>query len=239
MESCFASCSRFTRTEEGGYVADYRDSGNWTSGHVGEGRLIGSNMGVGAPALSAWMGAGVSMTAADMRTLSLDTYGAIARRNYWAPLGCASFPAGIDLMSFDFGWNRGIWTSLAMMIQCLGIAQPSTMRLEPEAIVTAIHAISPDMLLKHVSTPGMKILQRALEVQVDGVAGTKTIGAFYLRQDLRMVAIILALSAAQVRSYRQLSNFQTYGRGWLARSARRQTAALSAAYEAISTIVQA
>ena len=239
METCFASCTSFTRAEEGGYVADCRDSGNWTSGHVGEGRLIGSNMGVGAPALSAWMGAGVNVTAQEMRTLSLDTYGAIARCNYWAPLGCESFPAGIDLMSFDFGWNRGIATSLTMMIQCLGIAQPPTMRLEPEAIVQTIHTVSPEVLLKHIPTAGMEILQRALGVQVDGVAGVKTIGAFYLRQDLRMVAIILALSAAQVRSYRQLNNFPTYGRGWLARSARRQTAALSAAYQAISAIVQA
>ncbi len=82
METCFTSCSAFTRAEEGGYVADRRDSGNWSSGHVGQGMLVGSNMGVGAPALLAWIGSGAQLTAEKMRTLSLSTSEAIAQHNY-------------------------------------------------------------------------------------------------------------------------------------------------------------
>ena len=44
---------KFVVREEGGYSSDSRDGGNWSSGRVGVGTLIGSNMGVGAPALIA------------------------------------------------------------------------------------------------------------------------------------------------------------------------------------------
>lgn len=234
METCFTSCSAFTRAEEGGYVADSRDSGNWSSGHVGQGTLIGSNMGVGAPALLAWIEGGGQLTAEKMRTLSLKTAEAIARHNYWTPLGCGALPAGIDLMAFDFGWNRGIGTSLSVMIECLELKPHRTSTTHPADIASAFQAASTGSMLRHISSDRVQILQRALGVQVDGVAGRETVGASGARPDLRGVAAILALSTAQVASYRQLRNFPTYGRGWLARWSRRQAAALFAAREEIS-----
>ena len=101
MEVCFESCLTFTRTEEGGYVDDARDSGNWSSGRVGQGRLIGSNMGVGAPALIAWMGPQAYVTAEQMKNLQPATYNAIASSRYWNPIGCGNVPAGFDLMLFE------------------------------------------------------------------------------------------------------------------------------------------
>ena len=239
METCFTSCSAFTRAEEGGYVADSRDSGNWSSGHVGQRMLVGSNMGVGAPALLAWIGSGGQLTAEKMRTLSLNTSEAIARRNYWTPLGCGALPAGIDLMAFDFGWNRGIRTSLSVMIQCLDPSQHPTPATHPAAIAEALQVASMELMLRRISADRVKILQRALGVQVDGIAGQETVRAFGARPDLRAAATILALSTAQVASYRQLANFPTYGRGWLARSDRRQAAALVAAHGEASVMALA
>ena len=233
METCFELCSTFTRMEEGGYVDDPRDSGNWSSGHVGQGTLIGSNMGVGAPALLAWEGTGTRLIAEQMRHLSQDTYKAIARTKYWTPLGGAVLPAGVDLMSFDFGWNRGIATSLSIMIQCLAIDKHQAIRLQPAAIVQAILTISSSVILLHIAPTGLQILQKAMGVLADGVLGKETAEAFAERRDLRIMAIILALSTAQVRSYRQLTTFPVYGKGWLARTARRQAAALSAAHQAV------
>ena len=200
--------------------------------------LIGSNMGVGAPALLAWEGTAAHITPEQMQRLSLDTYEAIARQNYWTPLGGEALPAGIDLMSFDFGWNRGVTTSLDVIMQCLGISEYHAVDLKPVLVAQAIQVVPPEVILRHLAAAQIQILQEALGVQADGILGGETIDAFSSRQDLRVMAIILALSTLQVRSYKQLTNFSIYGRGWLARSARRQTAALSAAYRTIPEKVQ-
>ncbi len=110
----------FTRREEGPYTDDARDSGNWSTGITGHGRLIGSNMGVGAPALIAWLGPKVAVTAVTMRQLSITTYLAIATAKYWRPLSCDSLPEPVALMVFDFGWNCGISTSARILQEALG-----------------------------------------------------------------------------------------------------------------------
>ncbi len=142
-------------------------------------------------------------------------------------------------MAFDFGWNRGIRTSLSVMIQCLDPDQHRTPAMHPAAIAEAFQIASPELMLRHISADRVQILQRALGVQVDGIAGQETIRVSRARPDLRGIATILALSTAQVASYRQLANFPTYGRGWLARSSRRQAAALLAAYGEMSVMALA
>ena len=232
METSFAACLAFTQAEEGGYVTDRRDSGNWTGGRVGQGSLIGSNMGVGAPALTAWMGPGVQVTAEQMRKLPLTTARAIARNRYWTPLGCETISAGVDLMLFDFGWNRGIMTSLNVLIRCLGMDRQWTEPLTPVTIDNALQQIPADVMLQQISADGVRILQRLLGIADDGIAGAETLKAFSEQPGLRAVAIILAISKAQIASYRVLANFPLYGAGWLARSARRQAAAISVTRQA-------
>ena len=227
MEACFESCLAFTRAEEGGYVDDARDSGNWSGGQVGQGRLIGSNMGVGAPTLVAWMGPQVYVTAEQMRDLQPATYSAIATARYWQPTGSGNVPAGFDLMLFDFGWNRGVSTSLDLLAKCLALADYQTGPMTPGLIDEALLKIPRMTLLEQIPKGGIMVLQRLLDVSVDGVVGPKTLDAFSVRQDLRATAGLLALAAAQVVSYKKLSNFSTYGAGWLARTARRQVAALA------------
>ncbi len=235
MEANFASCLLFTQAEEGGYVDDPRDSGNWTSGYVGQGSLVGSNMGVGAPAMVAWVAPEGPVTAAEMRDLPLSVFEAMGRSRYWQPLGCGMFPGGLDLMLFDFGWNRGIATSLNTLTRYFGISQAGSGPMPPASIVAGLQQVSPTALLQRLSNAGVRILQRLVGVQVDGVAGPVTTAAFEARPDLGVTAIILALSAAQVSSYRLLWNFSLYGAGWLARSSRRQTAALSLAQSMTAT----
>lgn len=232
METGFASCLVFTQGEEGGYVADRRDSGNWTSGQVGRGTLIGSNMGIGAPALLAWMGPNEPITAQEMRDLRFSTFEAIARAKYWGPLGCEMVPEGLDLMLFDFGWNRGITTSLNSLARCLGVGLPGDQPMTSAALADALQQIPAVALLRQLSTGGVRTLQRMLGVSDDGIAGPQTAAAFDTRQDLRVIALILALSAAQIASYRLLANFSVYGAGWLARSARRQMTSVFLAQQA-------
>ncbi|WP_428394123.1 glycosyl hydrolase 108 family protein [Lichenicoccus sp.] len=234
MEMSFETCLAFTRGEEGGYVADPRDSGNWTSGQTGQGVLVGSNMGVGAPALLDWMGPGASVTAEQMRSLPLSTYEAIARSKYWTPLGCAAMPSGLDLMAFDFGWNRGPGTSLALFARCIALETHRDALDEETPVTTALDALPPRTLLNRIAASRIKLLQREMGVRIDGIVGPQTLSAFERREDLRVTALILALATAQTTSYRALSNFSIYGSGWLARTARRQAAALAAAQQASS-----
>ena len=180
METCFTSCSAFTRAEEGGYVADPRDSGNWTAGQVGDGDLVGSNMGVGAPALAAWMGPGVT-------------------------------------------------TSLNLLIRCLAVGKPQADLTQTLAAVRALESTLPESILPQICRSDVVILQGKLGIKPDGFAGPETTKQLTARPDLYVTALILALSSAQINSYRRLANFPIYGAGWLARTARRQAVALTLA----------
>ena len=50
-KSSFDVAQKFVAVEEGGYTDFRRDKGNWTSNHIGEGLLIGTNHGISAPTL--------------------------------------------------------------------------------------------------------------------------------------------------------------------------------------------
>ena len=186
-------------------------------------------MGVGAPALAAWMGPGARLTAEQMRKLPLSTYEAIARCKYWSPLQCGALPSGVDLMMFDFGWNRGVTTSLDLLSRCLSTGQSQIDSTQSLAAVQALQSVLPVSILPQVSRSGVLMLQDRLGIKEDGIAGPETAKQLAARPDLYVPALILALSSAQINSYRRLTNFSIYGAGWLARTARRQAVALSLA----------
>ena len=119
MNASFTAATTFTKGEEGGYTTDPRDSGNWSSGVCGQGTLIGSNMGVGAPALCSWLG--TTPTPAYMKALPVATYNAIATARYWRCMGCDQLPAGIDLSVFDSGWNRGDGSAVRLLQELVGV----------------------------------------------------------------------------------------------------------------------
>ena len=186
MNTTIDAALAFTKREEGGYTNDRRDSGNWTSGVVGKGILMGSNMGVGAPCLVAYNARNrlkLTMTAATMRGLSPTLYKAIATSEYWHLMSCDLLPIGVDLMVFDYGWNRGNSNS--------------------------IHE-----------------LQETLGVDSDGDFGPASQAAMASVNDL--ASFVQTLGEVQTEHYQALDNFATYGKGWLARTARRQATALEA-----------
>ncbi len=227
MISEFTACIAFTQAEEGGYVSDPRDSGNWTGGQTGVGRLIGSNMGVGAAALERWFGTSTKVTAALMRALPLATYEAIALEEYWQPMHCPVLPTGLDLMVFDFGWNRGCMTSVNILLRSLCLAPSCLDDMDGVALAAALQAVPLPTWLRGIPFAGIMTLQAMLGLHVDGIAGPLTLAALLARPDLRIRLAILVLANAQVLSYRQLGNFGTYGAGWLARSSRRRISALA------------
>jgi len=67
-------------------------------------------------------------------------------------------------------------------------------------------------------------LQEAVGTAADGFIGAVTLG-FAGRED--PAALVECLAARQEAHYRALPGFATFGRGWLARTARRRDAALA------------
>jgi len=231
MQASYAPTTAFTRAEEGGYTNDPRDSGNWSSGQTGIGTLIGSNMGCGAPATIAYMAKvqpGVVVTAAWMRALPASVYDGMARAGYWAPLQGDRLSAGLDLACFDFGWNTGIGSAAKRLQWLIGAVQdgqigPKTLGLAASCPLTPI--------ARALSQASAETLQDRLGVPVDGDVGPVTLAALAAAPDpvIRPVVLLLGLGEAQAAYYRSLSNFPTYGAGWLARTARRVAAGLQLA----------
>lgn len=227
MQDVFISCLDFTRKEEGGYTSDPEDSGNWSTGLVRQGRLIGSNMGVSAPTLISWVGRddAEGVTAEIMRALPEPTYQAIAKARYWRSLSCDSLSGPVALMVFDFGWNVGVATSARLAQSVFGLGGGRVDGDLGPKTIAAVGALQWPGLLPKLDPGSVKILQNACDVAADGVAGPATLGALAKRPDLLSVGLALALGCAQTAFYRKLPNFSIYGNGWLGRTARRVSAA--------------
>lgn len=121
----FPPCFTFTVDAEGGYSDDPNDSGNWSSGEVGVGTLIGSRFGISAPTLIDWEGrhGGVEVTAYYMQNLPLYTAKTIYMARYWNVVNGESLPLGVDLAVWDFGVNAGCRVS-AKELQTVVGAEP-------------------------------------------------------------------------------------------------------------------
>lgn len=206
----------FVTHEEGGYTADRRDDGNWSSGHAGEGVLIGSNKGVGAPAAIGFMHK--MLTASWMRSLPSPVQRGIFGI-FWRQVSGDAMPAGLDLMLADHGWNRGARTSVMVLQRLLDIEADGS--AGPDTLATVSRWRCTDVLPSMID---VRALQRHCGMIDDGLWGEKT------RQALSFLPageqLLVCLYAAQVRDYKRLDNFGTYGRGWLARAERRLSAGI-------------
>ena len=222
----FDVCLNFTRVEEGGYTCSPADSGNWSTGLAGQGRLVGSNMGVSAPPLISWLGRDADAVDQEvMKTLSEVTYQAIARARYWRSLGCDGLAPAVAMMVFDYGWNVGVGKSARLLQATLGL-QGSAIDgdLGPQ---TQTAASSPNwtFVLAKLSQSSIKRLQAECGQAQDGIAGPETLSACLKRPALWPLVVALRLGEEQIEAYKQLRNFELYGKGWLDRTDRRVDAA--------------
>ena len=225
----YAAATAFTIAEEGGYTGSSSDSGNWSSGICGVGTLIGSNMGCGAPATIAYMEEtepNVTVTAAWMQALPRAVYDGMALSRYWEPMSCDGMPAGLDLSSFDSGWNVGIGTAAKQLQAILGAKQDGEIGPLTLGLISTI-PLAP--IAHGLGSTDAALLQRRLGVTADGSIGPVTLAALAAQPDQRVPLLLIALYEKQAAYYRSLFNFSTYGAGWLARASRRLTAALALA----------
>lgn len=229
MQANYAPTTAFTKVEEGGYTADPRDSGNWSSGITGQGTLIGSNMGCGAPATIAYMARvqpGFVVTASWMQTLPQAVYDGMAETGYWTPLQGNQLPAGLDSACFDFGWNTGIGSAAKRLQWLVGTSQDGQIGPETLARIAAC-PLAP--IAQALSQADAANLQRHLGVTPDGDIGPITLASLAAQPTIRPVVLLLALGEAQTAYYRSLFNFSIYGGGWISRTQRRIAAGMTLA----------
>lgn len=143
----FGACFTFTVGAEGKYSDTPEDSGNWTGGAIGSGRLVGSCYGIAAPTLIDWLGAknGHLVTAEYMRNLSLTTAKTIYNVRYWNALRAESLPLGVDIVVFDFGVNAGCHESAKELQTVVGASVDGV--IGPLTIAATNHYWSTDIVL--------------------------------------------------------------------------------------------
>lgn len=98
MKPDFNEAFKIIIGHEGGYTADPRDRGNWTTGIIGKGELRGTKWGIAAHA----------NPTLDIRSLTLDDARRIYQERYWRALGADALPAPLALVAFDTAVNSGV-----------------------------------------------------------------------------------------------------------------------------------
>jgi len=122
----FEIADKLTRRSEGGYTGDQDDNGNWTGGKKGVGVLIGTNYGISAPVLMAYLG--IVPTILEMKNLSKETVEKIYIKNYWNPIrGDEIQNQDIANDIYDMSVNAGVGTSIILAKRARNIKETSKM----------------------------------------------------------------------------------------------------------------
>ncbi|WP_431281837.1 glycoside hydrolase family 108 protein [Humitalea sp. 24SJ18S-53] len=106
----FDRCVAMVLEKEGGFSNHPRDRGGPT------------NFGITLKAFADFneMDA-ASVTEDMMRNLKVEEAREIYRAKYWTAANCDALPPGVDLMTFDFGVNAGVRTSIKMLQELAGV----------------------------------------------------------------------------------------------------------------------
>lgn len=128
----FHKCVEIILRHEGGFAEHPDDPGGAT------------NFGITHKTLAAWREVD-KCTREEVRTLPIDEAKEIYRAQYWNALNCDNLPAGVDLVTFDFGVNAGVGRSARMLQDVVAVEQdgqvgPITVgaanQIDPEFIIT-------------------------------------------------------------------------------------------------------
>ncbi|KKS77438.1 MAG: hypothetical protein UV51_C0007G0036, partial [Candidatus Woesebacteria bacterium GW2011_GWC1_42_9] len=103
----FTIAQTLVKRAEGGYSNDARDPGNYTGGSIGSGTLIGTNWGISAPVLKAYLG--YSPSVSEMENLPYSTAEKIYKAQYWNAIkGDTIQNQKLANMLYDTAVNMGV-----------------------------------------------------------------------------------------------------------------------------------
>lgn len=96
---------------EGGYSNDRNDPGNWTSGKVGLGKLLGTKFGLAAN----------TYPNLDIKNLTIDQAKLIYKKDWWDKLGADQLHPAIVYQLWDFAINAGKSRAIKELQQVAGV----------------------------------------------------------------------------------------------------------------------
>ncbi len=109
--SAYISGFAITVGNEGGLSLDSRDRGNYRSGVVGVGPVVGSKYGLSAAAYPTL----------DIPNVTLDTARAIYFTDYWLKARCDLMPGRLAATVFDSAVNNGVSGAVRLLQTALGL----------------------------------------------------------------------------------------------------------------------
>lgn len=131
----------FERTvgHEGGFTADPKDRGNWTTGVIGKGELKGTKFGISA----------MTYPNLDIKNLTVAEAKAIYKRDFWDAFNMGAFPGVLQFQLFDAAINHG-WRRVVPMLQrALGVTDDGIIG---PVTVAAMHMIDKnDLVMKFLA----------------------------------------------------------------------------------------
>lgn len=101
---------------EAGYQCDPRDTGNWTGGKVGQGKLVGTKYGISA----------ASYPEEDIFNLTVTRAMFLYKRDFWDVARLDELHPATALGVFDFGVNSGMHESVRVLQRCLALPEDGT-----------------------------------------------------------------------------------------------------------------
>lgn len=133
MKTNWPACIDFTLGFEGGYDANPKDRGNWTTGVIGKGQLKGTKYGIASHVYPS----------EDIKNLTRDQAIAIYRRDYWPKVAGDNQPDGVDLVTWDICVNSGASRALKIEAQALGsnIASAAVLASKARAVSDKVKLI--------------------------------------------------------------------------------------------------
>lgn len=132
----FNEAFNITVGHEGGYTANPKDRGNWTTGIIGKGKLNGTKYGVSA----------MAYPNVDIKNLSVEQAKVIYKRDYWDKAKCDQLPNGIRFHVFDCAVNSGVSRAIKTLQQALGVTADGI--IGPKTINASLKANQSELLKK-------------------------------------------------------------------------------------------
>ena len=139
MTPKFLRCVPVILHNEGGYQCDPTDPGNWTSGHIKEGELRGTNYGISA----------AQYPKEDIQGLTPQRAAEIYFNDYWQPHQCEEMLLSVALMYFDACVLSGPEHATRWLQTALGV--PVDGKLGSNTMTALAHVTNTEGLIREMA----------------------------------------------------------------------------------------
>lgn len=124
---------------EGGFQADPKDRGNWTSGVIGQGELKGTKFGLAA----------MTYPHLDIKNLTVDQAKAIYFEDWWLPLKLDMYHPAMSFQIFDASVNHGSGRAIQFLQRAVGTKDDGV--LGPKTLKEMAKIQNDDLLLLFIA----------------------------------------------------------------------------------------